>query len=98
MDQKRNKKDLHQYLSLCLRMNTHSTPTENNRVLLFLTAGQTGASCGTPLGNAPSGVGSGSGSGCSSGSGPRRMNANKTGSKDLVGPKTGECHSLRVPD
>ncbi|XP_059617470.1 potassium voltage-gated channel protein Shaw-like [Phlebotomus argentipes] len=43
--------------------------------------GQPGAS-GTPIGNAPSGPGSG-------GTGPRRMNANKTGAKDLVGPKTG---------
>lgn len=45
--------------------------------------GQPGAS-GTPIGNAPSG---GPGSG---GTGPRRMNANKTGAKDLVGPKTGK--------
>ncbi|XP_055685629.1 potassium voltage-gated channel protein Shaw [Lutzomyia longipalpis] len=44
--------------------------------------GQPGGS-GTPIGNAPPGA---PGSG---GTGPRRMNANKTGAKDLVGPKTG---------
>ncbi|GAB0093423.1 hypothetical protein DMENIID0001_085640 [Sergentomyia squamirostris] len=44
---------------------------------------QPGGSGGTPIGNAPPGA---PGSG---GPGPRRMNANKTGAKDLVGPKTG---------
>lgn len=38
---------------------------------------------GTPISGQPAGT---PGSG---GTGPRRMNANKTGSKDLVGPKSG---------
>lgn len=45
-------------------------------------AGQPGQ-VGTPISGAPAGT---PGSG---GTAPRRMNANKTGSKDLVGPKSG---------
>lgn len=45
-------------------------------------AGQPGQ-IGTPISGAPAGT---PGSG---GTAPRRMNANKTGSKDLVGPKSG---------
>lgn len=60
----------------------HNCAKADSITVLSNFAGQPGQ-VGTPISGAPAGT---PGSG---GTAPRRMNANKSGTKDLVGPKTG---------